>query len=48
MTKQDAIDALMLIRDQLDNLSLDDATEPNDALANAYRIVYELWNELDN
>lgn len=47
MTKQQAIDSLRLIRNQLDKLPIQEETPIDDDLANAYQIVYELWGHIE-
>lgn len=41
MTKQDALEALELIREQLSKLPTDDTTQ------NAFTILSELWNQIE-
>lgn len=49
MTKDEAIKAMFLIRNQLDKLPVNgDLPQGEDKdLSNAYKILYELWDEIE-
>ena len=47
MTKQQAQQALRLIRNQLDKLPLDEYAPEGNDLENAYTIVYATWQYLE-
>lgn len=47
MTKDEAIKAMLLIRNQLDKLPIEEETPMDDDLTNAYTILYELWQHLE-